>query len=156
MIVVDLSWLDWNMLDIVCLLFHIHTFPLSRFNTLANHTLILPLHSHKPPFHSHALSSTLFTLLFKYNTGKFEENGRSGYVLKPPLMTATKKTFNPFDILPIEDVVPLSISVQVRLKCRTVQVHISRNRRTYKYKSPTRVVAKKRPLLAKDMQRWPL
>lgn len=51
--------------------------------------------------------------------GKFEENGRSGYVLKPLVMTSPKKTFNPFDLLPIEDVVPLRIAVQVSDRWRT-------------------------------------
>lgn len=47
--------------------------------------------------------------------GKFDENGRCGYVLKPEQLTASKLTFNPFMVLPIENVVPLSMSVKVRV-----------------------------------------
>ena len=65
--------------------------------------------------------------------GKFEENGRSGYVLKPLVMTSPKKTMNPFDILPIEDVVPLRIAVQVPVagRGRLFLVKITRTTRSH-------------------------
>jgi hypothetical protein len=47
------------------------------------------------------------------NTGKFAENGKSGYVLKPLIMTDPSKTFDPFEVLAIEHVIPLSVTVQV-------------------------------------------
>ncbi|EGD77973.1 phospholipase C gamma 1 [Salpingoeca rosetta] len=47
------------------------------------------------------------------NFGKFEDNARTGFLLKPALYTEPSKTYNPFNRLPIDDVVPLNVSVKV-------------------------------------------
>eukprot|EP00049_Salpingoeca_infusionum_P008537 m.141773 g.141773 ORF g.141773 m.141773 type:complete len:1199 (-) comp14042_c0_seq10:362-3958(-) len=59
-----------------------------------------------------ALNYQVMDAPMQLNMGKFEQNGRSGYLLKPTLYTNPQRTFNPFDILPIDDVVPLSFRMK--------------------------------------------
>eukprot|EP00056_Hartaetosiga_gracilis_P001154 m.42471 g.42471 ORF g.42471 m.42471 type:complete len:1206 (+) comp10521_c0_seq1:15-3632(+) len=60
-----------------------------------------------------ALNWQTCDLAMQLNHGKFKDNGRSGYILKPVLYTNPHKTFNPFNRNPIDEVVPLSVSVKV-------------------------------------------
>lgn len=61
---------------------------------------------------------TITSVPMQLNLGKFEVNGRSGYVLKPPPMT-NDKSFNPFEALQIDEIVSLNLSVTVL----SLQVH---------------------------------
>eukprot|EP01147_Barroeca_monosierra_P002092 gene2092-5146_t len=68
--------------------------------------------------HGTRINSTNFNpqtddMPLQLNFGKFEDNGRSGYILKPLLYTDPSKTYNPFNRLPIDDVVPLNVSVKI-------------------------------------------
>ena len=47
------------------------------------------------------------------NTGKFEVNGRCGYVRKPEVMTAEGTKYNPFTTNDLDNVVPLSLTLKV-------------------------------------------
>ncbi|EDQ91827.1 uncharacterized protein MONBRDRAFT_21166 [Monosiga brevicollis MX1] len=47
------------------------------------------------------------------NLGRFVENGRSGYCLKPPILCDPSKSFDPFEVSVIEGVVPVQMTIQV-------------------------------------------
>eukprot|EP00053_Salpingoeca_punica_P019262 m.193742 g.193742 ORF g.193742 m.193742 type:complete len:1135 (+) comp17603_c0_seq1:90-3494(+) len=47
------------------------------------------------------------------NTAKFDINGRSGYVLKPSIMTDKAKSFDPLRKDPLEEHVPLDVTVRI-------------------------------------------
>ncbi|VDK39766.1 unnamed protein product [Anisakis simplex] len=51
---------------------------------------------------------------FQMNSAFFEQNGRSGYVLKPNLMRKPDAKFNPFETRTMDLVVPAYLSVTVR------------------------------------------
>eukprot|EP00730_Choanoeca_flexa_P016287 TRINITY_DN7664_c1_g1_i1.p1 TRINITY_DN7664_c1_g1~~TRINITY_DN7664_c1_g1_i1.p1 ORF type:complete len:1148 (+),score=314.48 TRINITY_DN7664_c1_g1_i1:83-3526(+) len=47
------------------------------------------------------------------NMGRFVPNGKSGYALKPRILTDPSKTFDPFEMLAIQGVVPLTCTITV-------------------------------------------
>ncbi|CAB3976733.1 1-phosphatidylinositol 4,5-bisphosphate phosphodiesterase beta-4-like [Paramuricea clavata] len=60
-----------------------------------------------------ALNLQTTDLAFQLNTGKFVDNGRSGYLLKPSVMRKSDKNFDPFTELPVDGVVATCISIKV-------------------------------------------
>ena len=47
--------------------------------------------------------------------GRFVPNGKAGYALKPRILTDNSKTFDPFEMLALQGVVPLTCTITVRL-----------------------------------------
>eukprot|EP00045_Choanoeca_perplexa_P009488 m.91824 g.91824 ORF g.91824 m.91824 type:complete len:1151 (+) comp14919_c0_seq2:95-3547(+) len=47
------------------------------------------------------------------NMGRFVPNGKAGYVLKPRILTDPSKTFDPFEMLALQGVVPLTCTITV-------------------------------------------
>ncbi|XP_028393343.1 1-phosphatidylinositol 4,5-bisphosphate phosphodiesterase beta-4-like isoform X2 [Dendronephthya gigantea] len=60
-----------------------------------------------------ALNLQTTDLAFQLNSGKFVDNGRCGYLLKPSVMRKSDKNFDPFTELPVDGVVATCISIKV-------------------------------------------
>jgi hypothetical protein len=56
---------------------------------------------------------TMAVVLLQLNLGKFAANGRSGYIRKPLLYTDANKSFNPFTVLPIGEIIAMNLDVEV-------------------------------------------
>lgn len=61
-----------------------------------------------------ALNFQTLDLAMQLNQGRFEYNGRSGYLLKPEfLRRADRNNFNPFSEAPVDGVIAATCTVQV-------------------------------------------
>lgn len=56
------------------------------------------------------------------NLGAFEFNGKSGYLLKPDILTLKERSFDPFSELSIDGIVQVTLTVKVGIDLTILSV----------------------------------